>query len=355
MDHFYSSASSIQYIMDIKNNFPPALINMIKDGAYNHSGTIISTGDRQLIEQLLFNDGQLYKPSHYDRAINEDELLPNAPPAEQLAHIEMMFRQEPSDDGVTLEERSLKHLESSKSKAFSILSQYSSLATTTTHSSQVGDCIGDEQRMVFLKLGERRFYGEMKSREVIIKYLIPQYVLTGDCMLIPYIIERSGRGCNSNHVSNLIKQIIRHGNIYQIIVAHEVLEESDVPEFRMDFFNGDIYNSFLEADDVSNSLEVIKYLNSKNVVQRLNTITINPCVLNDQQLKFMMSDDNKIFEICQFRHRLLLLEAHHIDYVLQVKPSFFQPLSPNSGQYLIDRMFEELNIIIFSLEDIHMH
>ncbi|GAM18652.1 hypothetical protein SAMD00019534_018270 [Acytostelium subglobosum LB1] len=354
MHHFYSSASTIRYVLDA-NHFPPALINLVKEEAYSFSQCIISTCDQQLIDQLLIEHSRASTTRGHPRLRGVVELLPNASPANQLAHIEMMFMPVPNDDR-TWHERSLKHLESSKSTAHSIL-KYKSLAPT--HSARVNDCMGDEQRMVFVKLGNIKWEFEhshskvhIKSHAVIIKYLTHQYVLTGDCMLIPFIIEQPGHGCDKDDISDLIQQIIRHGNLNQIIVALEVLNNISIldkviddPRFRMGCLQGDMYNSFLEADDLSNSLDVIKYLNENKVVQSFTMAKPN-IVLHIQQLEFLMSNENKIFPTDALSLRLVLMEMHHIDYVLQVNPSFFQPAT--HSDYYGCGYYHQLNIIVYS-------
>ncbi|GAM18650.1 hypothetical protein SAMD00019534_018250 [Acytostelium subglobosum LB1] len=303
---FRAPAASIRYFLDPNNKFNPKLINLVKSSANlpYYASLIISKGDQQLINELLTID------------------------------VVRQIKGSPIDQSDTkLNDLTLFYIAKSKSTTLTILS-------STSHTSQDTD-IGDVKRMTFVNGQARRQCN----------VTVHQYIITGDCMLIPFMMT----DYDKLDVRFIINELIKHGNVTQIIVALGVLDNVILPnqtghhkcDDRSLYF-GDMYNAFLDSELMSKSLEVIKYLNDHHVVQTMDRRShLRDDVILDsprtqQALEFLMSIDNKIFPLALLKRRLVLFEPRDIDYVLNNNPSFFEVYT------YVGRPKAELDVLVYT-------
>ncbi|GAM19185.1 hypothetical protein SAMD00019534_023600 [Acytostelium subglobosum LB1] len=313
------SASSIQYLLNPDNNFPQSLTDRIKRSSSQYVTEILAKGDQQLIDQLLFKDGvKLFNGPITDRL-----MLPiTASPTQQLERFERLL---PLDD--TLNDQAISRISMSKSIALKL--------TDELHYTRQDTDIGDEQRMIFVKLGELEKSMVASRTRPLDRYMVHEYIVTGDCMLLPYLIIHPKRSYHKHEVQNIVNEIIKHGNLTQLIVAIGLLDNElipkhkrrDAPLERLAYF-GNMYNAFVDADNMTKSLECIKYLNQHDVVQgivpqierkQITLLRTPPMFV----LAFLMSTDNNIFPKELLREKLVLMEPQQIDFVLNNMPSFF--------------------------------
>ncbi|GAM19186.1 hypothetical protein SAMD00019534_023610 [Acytostelium subglobosum LB1] len=313
-----ASASSIRCLLNPNNNNTESLIDRIKQQSCQYIPEILAKGDQQLIDQLLFKDGV----KQFDEPITAHFMLPiTASPTQQLERFERLL---PQDD--TLHDRSLNHIATSKSAALSLLSS----ASIQIPRQDID--IGDEQRLIFVKLGELEKTMIAPRNRKLDRYIVHEYIVTGDCMLLPYLIIHPKRTYYKHEVQNIVNEIIKHGNLTQLIVAIGLLDNELIPKHNRptdrSLYFGDMYNAFIDSDNMTKSLECIQYLNQLNVIQSIAPqVERKPITLLRTPpmfvLAFLMSSDNKIFPLELLREKVVLMEPQQIDYVLNNMPSFF--------------------------------
>ncbi|GAM25917.1 hypothetical protein SAMD00019534_090920 [Acytostelium subglobosum LB1] len=306
--HNSSTSAAIRFLMD-PHNFPQDLIDLVKSNVNLYAKACIRTGDQQLIDQLLSLD--VIKQITFTC----DFMLPNNfQPIHQLAHFERLFQG--TNDGGALDRRAEKELTSSRQTTQSILT---STTDTYAHSG-----IGDDQRLVFIKLAE---VVSWDANDDLASYLAHQYVVTGDFVLFPYLFSKA------IHVKTMINLIVLHGNVVQAKVVLGYLDNVIMPAqlgtiLREEQF-GELYDSFVQADNMSNSFEIIKYLNNNQVVvKEVAKLSSDLFPGTMEMLKFLLSDANKIFPMDKLQNMLVVLAIDQLEYVLKTKPSVF--LAPGS-------------------------
>ncbi|GAM20072.1 hypothetical protein SAMD00019534_032470 [Acytostelium subglobosum LB1] len=315
----------LKYLMDSKlfdnaSLWKQRANRMIKVEAPAHVNDIMATGDHQLIDELLFKDGI---PNQFSVSLTWKMMLPHVSPVLQLQHFERLHtRQQPQDKTAMCMDKLTK----SKNTTQSIL-----LANGTITSHGLDVDIGDTNRMVFIKLFELDILDYVQLQvDNQQHYVVHEYILTGDYNLIPYLLTKTpSPDAQINYIRYTFNLIIRHGNVTQAIVAlgnlDNMIQLAHNGHIRRDSCFGDMFNSFIDADNPANSLEVIQYLNTNRVVQHVDILwsarRVPPSTMDT--LVFLMSDENKIFPMSVLKERLMLIIPQHIDYVFSVNRSFF--------------------------------
>ncbi|GAM22146.1 hypothetical protein SAMD00019534_053210 [Acytostelium subglobosum LB1] len=136
--------------------------------------------------------------------------------------------------------------------------------------------IGDDQLLVYVKL-----FGVSLGCEDIRDMALREYILSGDFMLITYLHDQLTE--YDEQISNYIVEL---GNVAQMAVLLGYLDTRIIPriqpdnpnvvDIRRDYFI-DLHRSLFKAPNQHNALEVIKYLNNNNVVQK----TYSPSITHE--------------------------------------------------------------------------
>ncbi|GAM20071.1 hypothetical protein SAMD00019534_032460 [Acytostelium subglobosum LB1] len=298
---YYTIPRFIRAMMDDMESVPQVLVDHVKSLAIVYPDKILATGDQQLINEFLYKDGIKL----FCGGISSYMMIPDKPTTciEQLEHMERLLG---ISDAATHYPRVQEQLKVSKESAQSILS---------VHSSRVPDKdiaasqdLDDHRRLLIAKLLSLPIEWRLDQ----IKTLYHEYVITGDCLLIPLLIDHySFDACQG-----MINQIVQHGTFTQAIVTIEYKPDM----FLYKQFNG-LFHSFFKADDMKCSFEIIKYLDSKKV-------TITPSYWNlgfrafsgtAEMLEFMLAKDTKNIFSKHIRERsepLGLLDVEHVKLVL---------------------------------------
>ncbi|GAM21800.1 hypothetical protein SAMD00019534_049750 [Acytostelium subglobosum LB1] len=313
---------SVLDILNDPNNtqLPKELVTKIKSKTRLYFSEIRATGDQRLINELLINNGAINSLNSYDLSSTTWTIPKNITPSEQLAHFERILN---SDIKVDDHEMILS---TSKNTAQSLLDKLGVVLDTIDE--HCVNKIDDAQLIIFIKLELINTRREM-THDRLVNYVYREYITTGDFQLIPFFM-RPGRfgGFDGHRAQTLFRMITSHGNTTQAMVAMEYINKTrDTYVYgrphEFDPFT-DQFHCFNTASDMSRSFEVIKYLNSKNAVQPLDTLRPREFRGTMEMLEFILSDVNKIFPINVIRNKLLVLDNNQLEYIFKTKPEILQ-------------------------------
>ncbi|GAM18637.1 hypothetical protein SAMD00019534_018120 [Acytostelium subglobosum LB1] len=254
---------------------------------------IVMTGDPDLITELLAKDIDKIRIviKSNNRYIVDYKELKNVTPRQQLEHLERLI------DFGFIQGRGSERDPNALLKW--------SMDTTHTIALLLGDedarmidhiqrvDIGNEARMVFIKIGEIAAM-DKKLGYIFLYYIMREYASTGDCFLIPYLMDIWNHTVwNELNNGTLFNNITKNGTLTQARVAIGYIEKGETHTTPNKHVDGYLYSHWIESKNPDTAMSVIKYFNNHGVT--ITSIIDTQVVTNVDMLNFLMSDQNKIF------------------------------------------------------------
>ncbi|GAM18826.1 hypothetical protein SAMD00019534_020010 [Acytostelium subglobosum LB1] len=276
------------------------MADLVRYHAHNYVTNILLTGDGLLVDELLPlpHDGV----SNY--RITGTRLIQSIANSTANQHYEQIQRLvkynliAPNTFPNTLFEHAYKE---SKEQCQSLMSFVGSDEPAT---------ISEEQRLLITKLlyGWTLYFYFQPSH---VRDVINGYISTGDCTLIPLLIDQFRNEKIINH------SIIEYGTLTQIKIAYLYMDRHHIAE-RSRYFAGGYHSQlFMTASNSANKLKIIKYLNELNHVFEVSTSDIQSFDGTMEMLEFLVSNTNKILPFKQF---FILDHRDNLNLVIENKP-----------------------------------
>ncbi|GAM25966.1 hypothetical protein SAMD00019534_091410 [Acytostelium subglobosum LB1] len=305
-------------------NVPQELVDHAKLHAPKYNAIkLLTSGDQQLIKEFLYKDGV----KQFKTPISSAMMIANAlaTSIQQLEHFERLFDiTDPAAQNIQAQ----KQLDDSHESARLILASHATPDQHDNNNNNNNIVIDNDQCLRIAKILTMPI--EWKDEHLDSVYR--EYIITGDCMLIPLLLDHR----RDNSCERVINRIIKHGTLTQAIVAMKYMDRSGLDNRHF----GGILHSFMSADDMSRSFEIVKYLDGEKVMFKY---TNGSCVIiraftgTTEMLEFILAANIFKTNTGDKRARLDLLDAEHVKLILPT-------LSDRNGPH---RLSNQLRIATF--------
>ncbi|GAM20079.1 hypothetical protein SAMD00019534_032540, partial [Acytostelium subglobosum LB1] len=341
---FANSPESVRYLLD-PGNFDQTFIDLVRRNACQHVEFIMMRGDKQLIDDLLFD--ALGKPLFGDQPINSQMMLLEATPEEQLAHF---LRFLPLDN--TRVERASVPLDVNSNDILSMVKdsipEYIQIDPTLTTKAVA---LSHDQLLVYRMLFQMEIeWRNHISGDSLVSIIVRHYLKTGDCQLLPMLFHSPPWIVPSEfhkYISGLFNLLINYGNVAQTAIIYtllaQLLQTNHLQDLMTVFFDPTMmYHSFASAKDVAKSFQVVRYLNARHVVQTDMGVLCRKFLGTPEMLQFLLSDASTIFS-----KDLIISNTFfgisHIEYIVRNRPEIMRLVHHNDHLILFLAFFGPTN------------